>query len=121
MKTASRTPSAPGVIGKPWRNRTAPLIVAFLIGAALSASVTFWVTRGPSFPREFKVVGTVQGFSGDNRAFAFAPDNGQPTGYAIFDTEGQSNLKVGAHVQLTVVEVPGTQAVISVAPAGSGG
>lgn len=107
--------------GAPWRKRAAPLVVAFLLGAALSAGIVLLVTRAPTFPRELQVVGTVQGFSADSKSFVFAPDNGRSTSYAIFTTEGQSNLKVGAHVRLTIVEVPGLQAVISVVPVSQAG
>jgi hypothetical protein len=65
--------------------------------------------RPPAFPKQFTVTGTVTLIREEGDAFGFDADPGTPEefqsgGYNIDrQTEGTELLRVGAHVQLTVL------------------
>ncbi len=94
--------------------RWAAVIVAFVLGAMLAASLTLVLTRGTSLPRATTVTGTVEGLSSNGAAFGFRPDGGIPTSYELFETRGLEWLRAGQHVRLQVVEVEGRRIVIAI-------
>lgn len=95
------------------------LLLGLAVGALLAATVTFVVTRPPTYPHQQVIPGVVQGFNGDHTALAFTPRGGRGTSYPLSRTPGARLLKAGAQVRLTVVSVRnGPDVVVAVRPKG---